>query len=129
MVDGSLNKKFGWSWLVLTAFALGLYVSSNIESWAKMGDQARMTKTMFRHAHTMGSMGAFINILIGMSIKEVGLGEGLKKAASYLAVGGTALFTLGWLGILYDVPPAVMALGAILLGVSVAIMAYGYLKG
>lgn len=128
MVDGSLNKKFGWTWLLFTGFVLGLYVIYNIRAWAEMGEPARAIRTMFRHAHTMGSMAAFINILIGMNLGEVKLGESAGKAASYLAVAGAVLFTLGWLVIPYAGTSAVMFAGVALLGSSVGIMAYGYLK-
>ncbi len=83
MVDGSLNKKFGWAWLLLTGFILGFYVLFNIRTWFELGREA-----------------------------EIKLGEGLKKAVSYLAIFRAAPL-----------------LGATAAALSVVIMTYGYVKG
>ncbi|MDY6775420.1 MAG: hypothetical protein SV253_04995 [Halobacteria archaeon] len=77
MKSGRWNRGLGWLWLIVT-FGWGLYVAANIETW--MANDMGMVRTMHRHAHTMGSLGAYFNIMYGNRVSK---GTEPRKAVLY----------------------------------------------
>ncbi len=119
---GKFNRCIGWFWIALTIF-IGMYSAMNIEHWIQ--NDMRMTKTMVRHAHTMGIIGAVINVVYGIRIGKVNLDDNLKKVGSILALLGMVGITLIWPGILIGIPSPIAALIGIMLIVAVLILGYG----
>ncbi|NIW98373.1 MAG: hypothetical protein GWN13_09065, partial [Phycisphaerae bacterium] len=76
-------------------------------------------------AHTMGIIGAVINVVYGIRIGKVNLDDNLKKVGSILALLGMVGITLIWPGILIGIPSPIAALIGIMLIVAVLILGYG----
>lgn len=125
------NKTLGWFWMALTV-AIGMYSAMNVGEWASaaaQGDEAaRMTRTFVRHAHTMGIVGAVINVAYGYRIDKVPLGSGTRAAGGVLALLGMVGVTLVWPGMLVGVPEPTAALVGVVLILAMVILGYGELK-
>lgn len=127
MKIGKWNKTLGWFWMAVTV-AIGMYSAMNIEEWAQGGQAAQMTRTFVRHAHTMGIVGAVINVAYGYRIDRVNLGSGAKTAGGVLALVGMFGITLVWPGILVGVPGQLAALVGVVLILAMVILGYGEMQ-
>jgi hypothetical protein len=129
MTVGDLNKKFGWFWIIFAPL-LGIYITfqfRNIEGYAQ--GFARTGNRLF-HAHS--GILAIVNIIYGYGINEAVLADNSKKLGSYLAIVGTVLVSISFMGSLIPSLGAVgfpsRILGFISLFVAVLILAVGQLK-
>lgn len=123
---GKWNRSLGWLWIAVTLL-FGMYSATKLEHW--MMNDMGMTRSMFRHAHTMGIIAAVINVAYGMRIEDMPLGDGLKKAGGVLALLGMVGITLIWPASLYGVPAQAAALVGLVLIAAVVIAAYGEFQG
>lgn len=125
---GDLNKKFGWTWVLLTLI-VGVFITIKAadEAWLRS-----MTRAYFRSGHAHMGLLAFLNLLYGLYIDNVPLAENVKRLGSILAVVGAIFTPLGiFAGALLKEPLLIGAgkgLGGAALIVAVAILAYGQLK-
>lgn len=120
-----LNRGLGWLWLALT-IAWGVYSMTNIEAWMQ-AENGEFVRSMHRHAHAMGSLGAMFNVLYGNRIADVDLDDRLRDGGSVLALVGMVAVTLVWPGMLVGVPgPVATATAAVLIAAAV-VLGYGEL--
>ncbi len=128
-MTGSLNRKFGWLWLLLAPL-MGMYITLQFQNVEGYGTAAVRTANRLFHAH-VGIL-AFFNILYGKSIDGTGLAENTKKLGGYLAVVGTVLVSVSFLALLVQALQPIgfpsRILGFISILVAVLIMAVGELQ-
>ena len=94
---GKKNIKFGFLWITLATF-LGFILAIKsqmggpevIDAWKKSVTHG-FWKTTHVHANTL----AILNILYGLFIGRVGLGDGAKNLCSNLALAGMIIMPLG----------------------------------
>ena len=148
MPIGDLNKKFGWTWLLIGPL-IGLYITSQFNSLGAayaavtkemsiagqnitlyMGETGIRGANRLLHAHS--ALLSFLNILYGLSIDSVLLSNRTRKLGSMLAVAGTILLTLGFYFLqvtsLREFGLPFRVLGGLSVVVAIAIMAFGQFK-
>lgn len=127
MEYGRLNEKFGWLWFLVFAL-FGFFLELKLSDLKWFEEFAAMPRQVWRTSHTHGMTMGILNILYGMYIDKVALGDTLKKWGSYLLVIGTVIFPLALLigGLVPSLLP-LAAIGALCFILSLAIMLYGIL--
>lgn len=87
---GKGNLIAGWLLMVLF-FLLGWYLHGKGNGSTETG----FLGEYLRRAHTHGLTFGMLNLLIGLSLDQSGLGARAKQAASWLAILGGFLFPIG----------------------------------
>lgn len=146
MSIGSLNKKFGWIWLLIAPL-MGLFISSQFAriGYASitnevtiagetitlyMGDSIPRLSNRLLHAH--GGLLAILNIVYGLSIDDVPLKDKTKRLGSILAVSGAVFVTFSFLFIqvpyLSSIGLPLRVLGGISIVTAILILVIGEFK-
>lgn len=90
---GKKNIKFGFLWITLATFLgfiLAMKSQTGGEEWKKS-----MIHGPWKAAHVHANTLAILNILYGLFIGRVGLGDGAKKIGSNLALAGMIIMPSG----------------------------------
>lgn len=127
MESGKNNIKFAFLWITLATFLgfiLAIKSQTGGEEWSKSAIH-HLWKTAHIHANTL----AILNILYGLIIGKVGLGDGAKKAGCGLALAGMVIMPLGlFLAPLIQPVGYIIPLGEWCIIISMGIMAAGAFK-
>ena len=124
---GKKNIKFGFLWITLATFLgfiLAIKLQTGGEEWQKSP-----VHMYWRTAHVHANTLAILNILYGLFIGRVGLGDGAKNLGSNLALAGMVLMPLG-LFFVPLIPPAgyIIPIGEWCIIISMGMMAAGAFK-
>lgn len=128
---GKKNIKFGFLWITLATF-LGFILAIKlqmggpevVDAWQKSP-----VHMYWRTAHVHANTLAILNILYGLFIGRVGLGDSAKNLGSNLALAGMVLMPLG-LFLVPLIPPAgyIIPIGEWCIIISMGMMAAGAFK-
>jgi hypothetical protein len=127
MESGKTNIKFGFLWITLATFLgfiLALKMQTGGEEWQKS-----LIRNYWKAAHVHANTLAILNILYGLFIGRVGLGDGAKKAGCGLALAGMIIMPLGlFFAPLIQPIGYIIPLGEWCIIISMGIMAAGAFK-
>lgn len=129
MNHGRKNIVFGFCYLVILLI-LGMFLSIKLKDPAWAEKPFAFPRVVMRAAHVHGNLESVLNILVGLLVDRIGVGDDLKKTISILMIIGAIMHS----GMLLLTPlfPAISNLavvGAITLVIAIALMAYGAIAG
>lgn len=126
---GRKNIVFGFCYLVIILI-LGMFLAFKLKDTAWAKEPFGFPRVVMRAAHAHGNLESVLNILVGLLVDRISVGDGLKKTISILMIIGAVMHS----GMLLLTPalPALSnltAVGAITLVIAIALMAYGAIAG
>ncbi|MBI5749218.1 MAG: hypothetical protein HZA00_08835 [Nitrospinae bacterium] len=128
---GKKNIKFGFLWITLATF-LGFILAIKLQTGGKEVVEAWLkspTHNYWRTAHVHANTLAILNILYGLFIGRVGLGDGAKNLGSNLALAGMIIMPLGLFLVPFIQPIGyLIPLGEWCIIISMGMMAAGAFK-
>ncbi|OGW11667.1 MAG: hypothetical protein A2W77_03430 [Nitrospinae bacterium RIFCSPLOWO2_12_39_16] len=127
MNSGKTNIKFGFLWITLATFLgfiLAIKMQTGGEEWQKSP-----IKGYWSVAHVHANTLAILNILYGLFIGRVGLGDSARKLGSNLALAGMIIMPLGLFLVPFIQPIGyLIPLGEWCIIISMGMMAAGAFK-
>lgn len=129
MNHGRKNIVFGFCYLVIM-LVLGMFLAFKLKDTAWAKEPFAFPRVVMRAAHVHGNLESVLNILVGLLVDRISVGDGLKKTISILMIIGAIMHS----GMLLLTPalPAISNLavvGAITLVIAIVLMAYGAIAG
>ncbi len=129
MKYGRKNLVFGFIYIIFT-LSLGVIISFKLQNpeFAKNG--FGFPRVIMRAAHAHGNLESVLNMIIGLLVDRLSVGDGLKKTISILIIIG-AIFHSGMLYIMPAIPAAgnLTIIGAVAIIATMLLMAYSLVKG
>lgn len=130
MKYGRKNLIFAFIYIIFT-LTLGVVISFKLQGdpeFAKNG--FGFPRVIMRAAHAHGNLESVLNMIIGLLVDRLKVGDGLKKTISVLIIIG-AIFHSGMLYIMPAIPVAgnLTIIGAVAIIATMLLMAYSLVKG
>ncbi len=126
---GRKNIIFGFCYIIITLL-MGLFLAFKLgdSTWAK--EPFAFPRVVMRAAHAHGNLESVLNIIIGLVVDRLSIGNGLKKGISLLMIFGAVMHS-GMLLLMPLIPPLakLSVVGALAIIITMILMAYSTITG